>query len=217
MVTERLHIFRRFLFMAHQLPALPYPNNALEPHIDEQTMMIHHDRHHNAYVTNLNAALEGHAELQAKSIEALLTDLNSVPENIRPAVRNNGGGHANHSLFWEVIGPNGGGQPTGALADAITAELGGFDKFKEDFAKAGITRFGSGWAWLSVTPAGKLVVSSTPNQDSPISEGNTPILGMDVWEHAYYLKYQNKRPDYIAAFWNVVKWDKVAARYTAAK
>jgi Fe-Mn family superoxide dismutase len=203
--------------MAHQLPALPYPNNALEPHIDEQTMMIHHDRHHNAYVTNLNAALEGHAELQAKSIEALLTDLNSVPENIRPAVRNNGGGHANHSLFWEVIGPNGGGQPTGALADAITAELGGFDKFKEDFAKAGITRFGSGWAWLSVTPAGKLVVSSTPNQDSPISEGNTPILGMDVWEHAYYLKYQNKRPDYIAAFWNVVKWDKVAARYTAAK
>jgi Fe-Mn family superoxide dismutase len=203
--------------MAHQLPALPYPNNALEPHIDEQTMMIHHDRHHNAYVTNLNAALEGHAELQAKSIEALLTDLNSVPENIRPAVRNNGGGHANHSLFWEVIGPNGGGQPTGALADAITAELGGFDKFKEDFAKAGATRFGSGWAWLSVTPAGKLVVSSTPNQDSPISEGNTPILGMDVWEHAYYLKYQNKRPDYIAAFWNVVNWDAVAARYTAAK
>jgi Fe-Mn family superoxide dismutase len=190
---------------------------SLEPHIDEQTMMIHHDRHHNAYVTNLNAALEGHTELQAKSIEELLTDLNSIPENIRPAVRNNGGGHANHSLFWEVIGPNGGGQPTGALADAITAELGGFDKFKEDFAKAGATRFGSGWAWLSVTPAGKLVVSSTPNQDSPISEGNTPILGMDVWEHAYYLKYQNKRPDYIAAFWNVVNWDAVAARYTAAK
>jgi Fe-Mn family superoxide dismutase len=203
--------------MAHQLPALPYPNNALEPHIDEQTMMIHHDRHHNAYVTNLNAALEGHAELQAKSIEALLTDLNSVPENIRPAVRNNGGGHANHTLFWEVIGPNAGGKPTGALADAIASELGGFDKFKEDFAKAGITRFGSGWAWLSVTPAGALVVSSTPNQDSPISEGNTPILGMDVWEHAYYLKYQNKRPDYIAAFWNVVNWDAVAAKYTAAK
>jgi Fe-Mn family superoxide dismutase len=203
--------------MAHQLPALPYPNNALEPHIDEQTMMIHHDRHHNAYVTNLNAALEGQTELQAKSIEDLLKDLNSIPENIRPAVRNNGGGHANHSLFWEVIGPNGGGQPSGALAEAITAELGGFDKFKEDFAKAGATRFGSGWAWLSVTPAGKLVVSSTPNQDSPISEGNTPILGMDVWEHAYYLKYQNKRPDYIAAFWNVVKWDAVAARYAAAK
>jgi Fe-Mn family superoxide dismutase len=203
--------------MAHQLPALPYPNNALEPHIDEQTMMIHHDRHHNAYVTNLNAALEGHADLQSKSIEALLSDLNSVPENIRPAVRNNGGGHANHSLFWEVIGPNGGGQPTGALADAINNELGGFDKFKEDFAKAGTTRFGSGWAWLSVTPAGKLVVSSTPNQDSPISEGNTPILGMDVWEHAYYLKYQNKRPDYIAAFWNVVNWKAVGNRYTAAK
>jgi Fe-Mn family superoxide dismutase len=217
METKRLHNLRRFLFMAHQLPALPYPNNALEPHIDEQTMMIHHDRHHNAYVTNLNAALEGHAELQAKSIEALLTDLNSVPENIRPAVRNNGGGHANHTLFWEVIGPNAGGQPTGALADAIASELGGFDKFKEDFAKAGITRFGSGWAWLSVTPAGKLVVSSTPNQDSPISEGNTPILGMDVWEHAYYLKYQNKRPDYIAAFWNVVNWNAVAAKYKAAK
>jgi Fe-Mn family superoxide dismutase len=203
--------------MAHQLPALPYPNNALEPHIDEQTMMIHHDRHHNAYVTNLNAALEGHAELQSKSIEDLLKDLNSIPENIRPAVRNNGGGHANHSLFWEVIGPNGGGQPTGALADAIAKELGGFDKFKEDFAKAGTTRFGSGWAWLSVTPSGSLVVSSTPNQDSPISEGNTPILGMDVWEHAYYLKYQNKRPDYIAAFWNVVNWDAVGKRYAAAK
>jgi Fe-Mn family superoxide dismutase len=203
--------------MAHQLPALSYPNNALEPHIDEQTMMIHHDRHHNAYVTNLNAALEGHAELQAKSIEELLTDLNIVPENIRPAVRNNGGGHANHTLFWEIIGPNAGGAPTGELAAAIASELGGLDKFKEDFAKAGTTRFGSGWAWLSVTPAGKLVVSSTPNQDSPISEGNTPILGMDVWEHAYYLKYQNKRPDYIAAFWNVVNWDAVAAKYAAAK
>jgi Fe-Mn family superoxide dismutase len=203
--------------MAHQLPALPYPNNALEPHIDEQTMMIHHDRHHNAYVTNLNAALEGHADLQNKSIEDLISDLNSVPENIRTAVRNNGGGHGNHSLFWEVIGPNGGGQPSGALADAINSELGGFDKFKEDFAKAGATRFGSGWAWLSVDKSGKLVVSSTPNQDSPIMEGNTPILGMDVWEHAYYLKYQNKRPDYIAAFWNVVNWEEVGRRYTAAK
>jgi Fe-Mn family superoxide dismutase len=202
--------------MAHQLPALPYANNALEPHIDEQTMMIHHDRHHNAYVTNLNAALEGHAELQAKSIDELIADLNSVPENIRAAVRNNGGGHANHSLFWEVIGPNGGGQPSGALADAINNELGGFDKFKEDFAKAGATRFGSGWAWLSVKD-GKLSVSSTPNQDSPVMEGSTPILGMDVWEHAYYLKYQNKRPDYIAAFWNVVNWDEVGKRYEAAK
>jgi Fe-Mn family superoxide dismutase len=202
--------------MAHQLPALPYANNALEPHIDETTMMIHHDRHHNAYVTNLNAALEAHPELQAKSIEYLIADLNSVPEGIRAAVRNNGGGHANHSLFWEVIGPNGGGAPSGALADAIESELGGFDKFKEDFAKAGATRFGSGWAWLSVTPEGKLVVSSTPNQDSPIMEGNTPILGMDVWEHAYYLKYQNKRPDYIAAFWNVVNWAEVGNRYAAA-
>ncbi|NOU93525.1 superoxide dismutase [Paenibacillus sp. LMG 31456] len=202
--------------MAHQLPALPYANNALEPHIDETTMMIHHDRHHNAYVTNLNAALEAHPELQAKSIEELIADINSLPEGIRAAVRNNGGGHANHSLFWEIIGPNGGGAPTGALADAIASELGGFDKFKEDLAKAGATRFGSGWAWLSVTPEGKLVVSSTPNQDSPISEGNTPILGLDVWEHAYYLKYQNKRPDYISAFWNVVNWSEVGKRYDAA-
>lgn len=203
--------------MAHQLPPLPYPNNALEPHIDEQTMMIHHDRHHNAYVTNLNGALEGHADLQAKSIEELLSDLDSVPESIRMAVRNNGGGHANHTLFWEVIGPNGGGQPSGALADAINNELGGFEKFKEDFAKAGATRFGSGWAWLSVDKNGKLVVSSTPNQDTPIMEGLTPILGLDVWEHAYYLKYQNKRPDYIAAFWNVVNWAEVGKRYEAAK
>lgn len=203
--------------MAHQLPALPYPNNALEPHIDEQTMMIHHDRHHNAYITNLNAALEAHADLQGKTIEELIGNLESIPEAIRMTVRNNGGGHANHSLFWQVIAPNAGGQPTGALAEAITAELGGFDKFKEDFAKAGTTRFGSGWAWLSITPAGKLVVSSTPNQDSPIMEGNTPLLGMDVWEHAYYLKYQNKRPDYIAAFWNVVNWTEVGNRYTSAK
>lgn len=202
--------------MAHQLPPLPYANNALEPHIDETTMMIHHDRHHNTYVTNLNAALEGHADLQAKSLEDLIANLDSVPEAIRTAVRNNGGGHANHSLFWEIIGPNGGGTPTGKLADAINNELGGFDKFKEDFAKAATTRFGSGWAWLSVTPQGKLVVSSTPNQDSPIMEGNTPLLGLDVWEHAYYLKYQNKRPDYISAFWNVVNWAEVGKRYEAA-
>lgn len=202
--------------MAHQLPALPYANNALEPHIDETTMMIHHDRHHNTYVTNLNNALEAHADLQSKSIEDLIADLDSVPESIRTAVRNNGGGHANHSLFWEIIGPNGGGAPTGALADAINNELGGFDKFKEDFAKAATTRFGSGWAWLSVK-GGKLVVSSTPNQDSPIMEGATPILGLDVWEHAYYLKYQNKRPDYIGAFWNVVNWEEVGKRYEAAK
>lgn len=202
--------------MAHQLPALPYANNALEPHIDEQTMMIHHDRHHAAYVNNLNAALEGHADLQSKSIEDLIADLDAVPESIRTAVRNNGGGHANHSLFWETIGPNGGGQPTGALAEAINTQLGGFEKFQEDFAKAGATRFGSGWAWLSVNKEGKLVVSSTANQDSPIMEGNTPLLGLDVWEHAYYLKYQNKRPDYIAAFWNVVNWEEVGKRYEAA-
>lgn len=202
--------------MAHQLPPLPYANNALEPHIDEMTMMIHHDRHHNAYVTNLNAALESAPELQNKSVEELIADLNSVPEGIRTAVRNNGGGHANHSLFWETIGPNGGGAPTGKLADAINNELGGFDKFKEDFAKAGATRFGSGWAFLAVTKEGKLKVYSLPNQDSPIMEGETPILGLDVWEHAYYLKYQNKRPDYIAAFWNVVNWAEVGKRYEAA-
>lgn len=202
--------------MAHQLPALPYANNALEPHIDATTMEIHHDRHHNTYVTNLNAALESAPELQDKSLEELLANnLAIVPEAIRTAVRNNGGGHANHSLFWEVIGPNAGGAPTGAIAAAIDSELGGFDKFKEDFAKAATTRFGSGWAWLSVKD-GKLKVSSLPNQDSPIMEGETPLLGLDVWEHAYYLKYQNKRPDYIAAFWNVVNWAEVNKRYEAA-
>jgi Fe-Mn family superoxide dismutase len=203
--------------MAHQLPPLPYPNNALEPHIDETTMMIHHDRHHNAYVTNLNNALDKHPELHNKSLNDLIADLNAVPEDIRTAVRNNGGGHANHSLFWEVIGPNGGGAPTGALAAAIDSELGGFDKFKEAFAAAATTRFGSGWAFLAVTKDGKLKVYSLPNQDSPIMEGETPILGLDVWEHAYYLKYQNKRPDYIAAFWNVVNWAEVGKRYEAAK
>ncbi|AWP29619.1 Superoxide dismutase [Paenibacillus vortex V453] len=202
--------------MAFQLPALPYANNALEPHIDAQTMEIHHDRHHNTYVTNLNAALENAPELQDKSLEELIANLDAVPESIRTAVRNNGGGHANHSLFWEVIGPNGGGQPTGALADAINNELGGFDKFKEDFAKAATTRFGSGWAWL-VVKDGKLAVTSTPNQDSPIMEGQTPVLGLDVWEHAYYLNYQNKRPDYISAFWNVVNWEEVGKRYDNAK
>ncbi|MFC4098586.1 superoxide dismutase [Paenibacillus xanthanilyticus] len=202
--------------MAHQLPALPYANDALEPHIDALTMEIHHDRHHNAYVTNLNAALESAPELQSKSVEELIADLNSVPEAIRTAVRNNGGGHANHTLFWETIGPNAGGAPTGALAAAIDAELGGFDTFKADFAKAAATRFGSGWAFLAVTKDGKLKVYSLPNQDSPIMEGETPILGLDVWEHAYYLKYQNKRPDYIGAFWNVVNWTEVGKRYEAA-
>lgn len=202
--------------MAHQLPPLPYANNALEPHIDAQTMEIHHDRHHNTYVTNLNAALDKHPELHDKSLEALISDLNAVPEDIRTAVRNNGGGHANHSLFWTTIGPNAGGQPTGALAAAIDSELGGFDKFKEAFAAAATTRFGSGWAWLAVSN-GKLKVYSLPNQDSPLMEGDTPILGLDVWEHAYYLKYQNKRPDYIAAFWNVVNWNEVGKLYDAAK
>ncbi|WP_274362952.1 superoxide dismutase [Paenibacillus thermotolerans] len=203
--------------MPHQLPPLPYPNNALEPHIDETTMMIHHDRHHATYVNNLNAALEKYPELQNKSLEDLIGNLDAVPEDIRTAVRNNGGGHANHSLFWETIAPNAGGEPTGALASAIDSELGGFAAFKEAFAKAATTRFGSGWAWLAVDKAGKLVVTSTPNQDTPIMEGNTPILGIDVWEHAYYLKYQNKRPDYINAFFNVINWNEVGKRYEAAK
>lgn len=202
--------------MAFQLPPLPYANDALEPHIDAMTMEIHHDRHHNTYVTNLNAALEKAPDLQNKSLEEIISNLDAVPEEIRTAVRNNGGGHANHTLFWEVIGPNGGGQPTGALADAINNELGGFDKFKEDFTKAATTRFGSGWAWL-VLKDGKLAVTSTPNQDNPLMEGQTPLLGLDVWEHAYYLKYQNKRPDYIGAFWNVVNWDAVNKRYEEAK
>lgn len=203
--------------MAHVLPALPYANDALEPHIDALTMEIHHDRHHNTYVTNLNKALESAPELADKSLNDLISDLNAVPESIRTAVRNNGGGHANHSLFWETIGPNAGGAPTGALAAAIDSELGGFDKFKETFAAAATTRFGSGWAFLVVGKDGKLKVYSLPNQDSPIFEGETPILGLDVWEHAYYLKYQNKRPDYIGAFWNVVNWEEVGKRYEAAK
>ena len=201
--------------MAYELPALPYAHDALEPHIGTQTMEIHHGKHHQAYITNLNNALAGNAELEAKSIDELIADLDAVPEGIRGAVRNNGGGHANHSFFWTVMGPDKGGEPSGKLADAIDAELGGFDAFKEAFAKAGATRFGSGWAWLSVAD-GKLEVSSTPNQDSPVMDGKTPILGLDVWEHAYYLSYQNRRPDYIGAFWNVVDWDAVGARYEAA-
>ena len=201
--------------MAHELPALPYAFDALEPHIDAKTMEIHHDKHHQAYITNLNNAIAGNAALEAKGIDELIADLDAVPEAIRGAVRNNGGGHANHSLFWTVMGPGKGGAPTGKLAAAIDAELGGFDAFKEAFAKAGATRFGSGWAWLSVS-GGKLEVSSTPNQDSPVMDGKTPILGLDVWEHAYYLHYQNRRPDYIGAFWNLVDWDAVGARYEAA-
>jgi Fe-Mn family superoxide dismutase len=202
--------------VAHQLPPLPYAFDALEPYIDALTMEIHHDRHHGTYVNNLNAALEGHPDLQEKSVEDLLANINSVPESIRTAVRNNGGGHANHSLFWQILSPNGGGQPTGAVADAINATFGSFEKFKDDFSKAAAGRFGSGWAWL-VVKDGKLEITSTPNQDSPLMEGKTPILGLDVWEHAYYLKYQNKRPEYIAAFWNIVNWAEVNKRYEAAK
>jgi Fe-Mn family superoxide dismutase len=203
--------------MAHTLPALPYEHGALEPYIDGQTMEIHHGKHHNAYVTNLNTALEGHPELQAKDLEVLISDLDSVPEEIRTAVRNNGGGHANHSLFWTLMAPKGGGEPAGDLADAISKDLGGFEAFKESFSTAAATRFGSGWAWL-VVKDGRLDVLSTPNQDSPIMTGDgNPILGLDVWEHAYYLKYQNRRPDYIAAWWNVVNWDEVADRYGATK
>ncbi|OXS80414.1 superoxide dismutase [Domibacillus enclensis] len=201
--------------MAFELPQLPYAYDALEPHIDKETMNIHHTKHHNTYVTNLNAALEGNEELLSKSVEEVIANLDAVPESARTAVRNNGGGHANHSLFWQLLSPNGGGAPSGKLAEAIDAKFGSFDAFKEEFAKAGATRFGSGWAWLSVAN-GELELSSTPNQDSPIMEGKTPILGLDVWEHAYYLNYQNRRPDYISAFWNVVNWDEVSKRYEAA-
>mgnify|MGYP002622900022 CR=1 FL=1 len=202
--------------MAYSLPDLPYDYAALEPHIDARTMEIHHTKHHQAYINKVNDALEGHADLAAKSIEELMSDLAAVPEAIRGAVRNNGGGHANHSLFWTIMSPKGGGEPSGDLADAINAACGSFDKFKEQFSNAAATRFGSGWAWLSVD-GGKLVVESTPNQDTPLSEGRTPILGLDVWEHAYYLNYQNRRPDYISAFYNVIDWDAVAARFAAAK
>ncbi|MEH7437436.1 superoxide dismutase [Neobacillus drentensis] len=202
--------------MAFELPQLPYAEDALEPHIDKETMNIHHTRHHNTYVTNLNAALQGNEELLSKSVEEVIANLDAVPEAVRTAVRNNGGGHANHSLFWQILSPNGGGAPTGELADAVNSKFGSFESFKEEFAKAATTRFGSGWAWLSVSN-GELELTSTPNQDSPLMEGKTPILGLDVWEHAYYLKYQNKRPDYIGAFWNVVNWDEVAKRYNEAK
>ena len=197
--------------MAHTLPALPYPTDALEPHIDKMTMEIHHGKHHNAYVTNLNAALDKHPELHAKSVEDLLKSINTVPEDIRTAVRNNGGGHANHSMFWQVMGPNAGGAPTGAIADAITGSFGGFDTFKEELKKAGVGRFGSGWAWV-IDQGGKLVIESTPNQDSPLMEGKKVVFGVDVWEHAYYLKYQNRRPDYLDAWWNVVNWAEINKR-----
>ncbi len=202
--------------MSFSLPELPYAHDALAPHIDEETMKIHHGKHHNTYVTKLNGALEGHSDLEGKSLEELLTNLDELPESVRGPVRNNGGGHFNHTLFWEIMSPNGGGAPSGELAEAIDKTFGSFDKFKEEFKNAALTRFGSGWAWLAVNN-GNLEVTSTPNQDTPIMEGKTGILGVDVWEHAYYLKYQNKRPDYVEAFFNVINWDEVAKRYAAAK
>ena len=201
--------------MAFSLPPLPYGFDALEPNIDAKTMEIHHGKHHQAYVNNLNAALEKAPELQSKSIEELLKNVNSAPEAVRTAIRNNGGGHWNHSFFWRLMGPKAGGQPSGALGDAIKSTFGGFDKFKEQFAAAGVGRFGSGWAWL-LNDGGKLSITSTPNQDNPLMDGksaNNVLLGLDVWEHAYYLKYQNRRPDYITAWWNVVNWNDVAKRF----
>ena len=198
--------------MAHEVPPLPYDYAALEPHIDEQTMRIHHDKHHAAYVNNLNAALEKHPELAGKSVEDLVKGINTVPEDIRPAVRNNGGGHINHTMFWEIMGPAKGGEPTGRIGDAIKSSFGDFEKFKTQMNDAGVKRFGSGWAWL-IDAGGKLTIESTANQDSPLMEGKKPLLGIDVWEHAYYLKYQNRRPDYLAAWWSVVNWDAVNERF----
>lgn len=202
--------------MTYKLPDLPYAYDALEPHIDEETMKLHHDKHHNTYVENANKALEGHEDLQDLSIEELMAKLNEVPEDIRTAVRNNGGGHANHSLFWEVLSPEGGGEPTGELADAINSAFGSFDEFKTELETAATGQFGSGWGWL-VVDNGDLKVTSTPNQDSPYTDGQTPIFGVDVWEHAYYLNYQNVRADYVKAIWNIVNWDEVARRYEEAK
>ena len=197
--------------MSHTLPPLPYDVNALEPHIDAKTMEIHHGKHHAAYVNNLNAALDKHPNLKDRSVEDLIKNLGSLPEDIRVAVRNNGGGHVNHTMFWQIMGPGGGGAPSGKIADAINGAFGGFDAFKEQMNKAGVGRFGSGWAWL-VDSGGRLSIESTANQDNPMMEGKHPILGIDVWEHAYYLKYQNRRPDYLAAWWNVINWDEVNKR-----
>jgi superoxide dismutase, Fe-Mn family len=203
--------------MAHELPKLPYSYDALEPHIDARTMEIHYTKHHAAYVTNLNAALDKHPELHAKSLDDLLKSLASVPEDIRTAVRNNGGGHLNHSMFWLIMKKGGGGEPAGKLGEAIKKTFGGFAPFKDKLTTAGMTRFGSGWSWLVITKDGKLDVVSTPNQDNPIMDGHKPIMGVDVWEHAYYLKYQNRRKDYLDAWWNVVNWDEITARYAKAK
>ena len=199
--------------MAYELPPLPYDYNALEPYIDEETMHLHHDKHHQAYVNNLNTALQGQSQFENMSVDDLMRNINSVPESIRTAVRNNGGGHANHSMYWQILKPNGGGEPTGDLANAINSAFGSFDQFKAAFNDAGAKRFGSGWAWLVIGPDGKLAVTSSANQDSPLMEGQYPVMGNDVWEHAYYLKYQNRRPDYLAAWWNVVNWDEIAKRY----
>ncbi|QDI89818.1 superoxide dismutase [Salicibibacter halophilus] len=199
----------------YELPDLPYAANALEPHIDEETMNIHHDKHHNTYVTKLNDALSGHDDLANQSVEDLVTNLDKVPENIRTAVRNNGGGHANHKLFWTILSPDGGGKPSGDLLSAIENKWGSFEQFQEEFTNAALGRFGSGWAWL-VVDGGNLAIQDTLNQDSPLTEGKTPVLGIDVWEHAYYLKYQNRRPEYVKAFWNVVNWPEVERRYKEA-
>ncbi|MGE0479929.1 MAG: superoxide dismutase [Phycisphaerae bacterium] len=203
--------------MPYELPKLPYAFNALEPHIDARTMEIHHGKHHQAYITNVNKALEAHAALAAKPIDKLLREIKDVPESIRQAVINHGGGHANHSLFWEVMAPGAGGDPTGGIADAIKSTFGAVQTFKEQFANAATTRFGSGWAWLVVNAEKKLQVYNLPNQDSPLMQGHTPILGLDVWEHAYYLSYQNRRPDYVTAWWNVVNWRKVGELFAAAQ
>ena len=215
-VTYVITITEEEFFMSYTLPDLPYAYDALEPYIDEETMHLHHDKHHDTYVTNLNAAIEKHPELGEKSVEELLADFDSVPEDIKTAVRNNGGGHANHSFFWEILAPNAGGEPTGAIKEAIEETFGSFADFKEEFKTAATGRFGSGWAWL-VIKDGKLAITSTANQDSPLMDGQTPVLGLDVWEHAYYLKYKNVRPDYINAFWSVVNWDKVNDFYAKAK
>ncbi|GEQ49315.1 superoxide dismutase [Tetragenococcus koreensis] len=202
--------------MTYTLPDLPYAYDALEPYFDEETMHLHHDKHHNTYVTNLNAAIEKHPEVGNKSVEDLVADLANVPDDVYTAVRNNGGGHANHAFFWKILSPDGGGEPTGALKAAIDKEFGSFDAFKDEFKTAATGRFGSGWAWL-VLDNGKLKITSTPNQDSPLTDGQTPVVGLDVWEHAYYLKYKNVRPDYIAAFWNIVNWEQANKNYEAAK
>jgi superoxide dismutase, Fe-Mn family len=203
--------------MAYEVPPLPYDYSALEPYIDTQTMQLHHDKHHAAYVNNLNAAIQSHAQFASLPVEQLIQRLNELPENIRTAVRNNGGGHANHSMFWQIMTPNGGGQPGGDLANAINSTFGSFDQFKAAFNDAGVKRFGSGWTWLILDRNGNLQVTSSANQDSPLMEGNFPIMGNDVWEHAYYLKYQNRRPEYLNAWWNVVNWNEIEKRYQQAK